>query len=148
MTPVAPARRPTISLQAPPDRPAEKKAAAPPSAPPKAAAPTQPELPMEKGERSYSLPPLELLAEPPEQTRESEQELLERAQQITDKFREFAIAGTVVAIHPGPVVTTFEFKPEAGIKYSRITGMTEDLSLALKAESVRIDRMAGHGGHL
>ncbi len=55
----------------------------------------------------------------------------------------------MVAIHPGPVVTTFEFKPDAGVKYSKITGMTDDLSLALKAESVRIDRMPGRStvGH-
>jgi S-DNA-T family DNA segregation ATPase FtsK/SpoIIIE len=98
---------------------------------------------MERGRRGFSLPPIDLLTPAEPQGRESEKELLERAQQITQKFREFAIEGTVVAIHPGPVVTTFEFKPEAGVKYSKITGMTEDLSLALKAESVRIDRMAG-----
>jgi S-DNA-T family DNA segregation ATPase FtsK/SpoIIIE len=74
---------------------------------------------------------------------EGEQELLDRARLITEKLQEFAVGGSVVAIHPGPVVTTFEFKPEAGVKYSKITGMTEDLSLALRAESVRIDRMAG-----
>jgi S-DNA-T family DNA segregation ATPase FtsK/SpoIIIE len=73
----------------------------------------------------------------------SEQELLERARLITAKLREFSVGGAVVAIHPGPVVTTFEFKPEAGVKYSKITGMNDDLSLALKAESVRIDRMPG-----
>jgi len=89
------------------------------------------------------LPSLELLNEPQEQDSESKQTLLERAERITEKLREFAIEGEVVAIHPGPVVTTFEFKPEAGVKYSRITGMTEDLSLALKAESVRIDRLPG-----
>jgi S-DNA-T family DNA segregation ATPase FtsK/SpoIIIE len=86
---------------------------------------------------------VELPMEPPKQPTESEQELLDRARHITEKFREFSVNGNVVAIHPGPVVTTFEFKPEAGIKYSKITGMTDDLSLALKAESVRIDRMPG-----
>ncbi len=49
----------------------------------------------------------------------------------------------MVAIHPGPVVTTFEYKPEAGVKYSRVTGLVDDLCLALKAESVRIDRLPG-----
>ena len=100
-------------------------------------------LPMEPGKRGYSLPGLDLLQEPEPQAIESEQELLERARQITEKFREFSVDGNVVAIHPGPVVTTFEFKPEAGVKYSKITGMHEDLSLALRAESVRIDRMPG-----
>ncbi len=46
-------------------------------------------------------------------------------------------------INPGPVVTTFEFKPEAGIKYSRIIGLTEDLCLALQAESILIERIPG-----
>ncbi len=41
------------------------------------------------------------------------------------------------------MVTTFEFKPEAGIKYSRVTGLSDDLCLALRAESILIERMAG-----
>jgi S-DNA-T family DNA segregation ATPase FtsK/SpoIIIE len=49
----------------------------------------------------------------------------------------------VLQIHPGPVITTFEFKPDAGIKYSKITSLADDLCLALKAESVRIDRISG-----
>ena len=49
----------------------------------------------------------------------------------------------MVQINPGPVVTTFEFKPEAGIKYSRITGLSDDLCLALQAESILIERMSG-----
>ena len=44
---------------------------------------------------------------------------------------------------PGPVVTTYEFKPDPGVKYSRVTGLVDDLCLALKAESIRIDRMPG-----
>ena len=51
--------------------------------------------------------------------------------------------GNVVQINPGPVVTTFEFKPEAGIKYSRITTLTEDLCLGLQAESILIERIPG-----
>ena len=105
--------------------------------------PRQVDLPIERGARGYTLPPIDLLNEPEEQTSEGEEELLERAGQITAKLREFSLDGTVVAIHPGPVVTTFEFKPEAGVKYSKLTGMTDDLSLALRAESVRIDRMPG-----
>ena len=106
-------------------------------------APSQPSLPIDKPTRGFSLPPVDLLNEPKEQSAESESELLVRAERITSKLAEFAINGQVVAIHPGPVVTTFEYKPEAGVKYSKITGMTEDLSLALRAESVRIDRLAG-----
>ncbi|TDI47001.1 MAG: DNA translocase FtsK [Acidobacteria bacterium] len=123
-----------------PQRAASVTAAPKPTAPER---PRQKKLPLGEGQPHYELPPLELLNEPQEQDSESKQTLLERAERITEKLREFAIEGEVVAIHPGPVVTTFEFKPEAGVKYSRITGMTEDLSLALKAESVRIDRLPG-----
>ena len=49
----------------------------------------------------------------------------------------------MVQIHPGPVVTTYEFKPDAGVKYSKITGLADDLCLAMKAESVLIDRIPG-----
>jgi DNA segregation ATPase FtsK/SpoIIIE, S-DNA-T family len=62
---------------------------------------------------------------------------------LTEKYSEFDVHGQVTQINPGPVVTTFEFKPEAGIKYSRITNLTDDLCLALKAESILIERMAG-----
>jgi len=73
----------------------------------------------------------------------NEDELRQRATQLTDKCREFGVHGKVIQIHPGPVVTTYEFKPEAGVKYSRITNLVDDLCLALKAESVRIDRLPG-----
>ncbi len=66
-----------------------------------------------------------------------------RARAIEEKCLEFDIAGRVTQINPGPVVTTFEFKPEAGIKYSRIIGLTEDLCLALQAESILIERIPG-----
>jgi len=145
-----PARQPSIRLTAPEEPAASTPEPAPPRAdvPPRRRkieppAPTQARLPMDPPRRGYRLPPIDLLNEPTAQMIESERELMERARQITDKLEEFAIHGQVVAIHPGPVVTTFEFKPEAGIKYSKITSMTDDLSLALKAESVRIDRMAG-----
>jgi len=63
-----------------------------------------------------------------------EDELKYRARAIEAKFLEFDVQGTLRRINPGPVVTTFEFKPEAGIKYNRITGLTEDLCLALQAD--------------
>jgi len=158
-----PQRRPTIELAEPPprERDALRPAATPLAAKPaeraprpkdpkekdqrgkKEEPPRQRTLPLDSGSRGYSLPSLDLLNQPEAQSRESEPALLERAQQIMEKLREFSIDGTVVAIHPGPVVTTFEFKPDAGVKYSKITGMTDDLSLAVKAESVRIDRLPG-----
>jgi S-DNA-T family DNA segregation ATPase FtsK/SpoIIIE len=71
--------------------------------------------------------------------------LYEKARTLQAKSGEFGVLGNVVQIHPGPVVTTYEFKPDAGIKYSKIVGLADDLALALEAESIRIDRMSGRG---
>ena len=71
------------------------------------------------------------------------QELKEIASRIKSKLEEFNVRGSVVQINPGPVVTTFEYKPEAGIKYSRITTLNEDLCLGLQAESILIERLPG-----
>jgi S-DNA-T family DNA segregation ATPase FtsK/SpoIIIE len=72
-----------------------------------------------------------------------EDELREEAQVLVEKCAEFDVRGQVVQINPGPMVTTYEFKPEAGIKYSRVTGLADDLCLAMRAESILIERMAG-----
>ncbi|HYW48127.1 MAG TPA: DNA translocase FtsK 4TM domain-containing protein, partial [Bryobacteraceae bacterium] len=92
---------------------------------------------------SYRLPPTALLNEVPGRNPYDEQELKDTALRIKAKFAEFNVLGTVVQINPGPVVTTFEFKPEAGIKYSRIINLTEDLCLGLQAESILIERIPG-----
>ena len=93
--------------------------------------------------RCYRLPPTALLNEAPARNPYDEQELKDIAGRIKTKFEEFNVLGIVVQINPGPVVTTFEFKPEAGIKYSRITTLTEDLCLGLQAESILIERIPG-----
>ncbi len=92
---------------------------------------------------SYKLPPSSLLHRPDEQQSVDEDELKLTAQVLTAKYAEFEVHGQVTQINPGPVVTTFEFKPEAGIKYSRIIGLTDDLCLALRAESILVERMPG-----
>jgi S-DNA-T family DNA segregation ATPase FtsK/SpoIIIE len=71
--------------------------------------------------------------------------LFEKAKTLQTKSGEFGVMGAVVEIHPGPVVTTYEFKPDAGVKYSKIVGLADDLALALEAESIRIDRISGRG---
>ncbi len=91
----------------------------------------------------FKLPPSSLLHRPDEQQAIDADELKLLAQVLTEKYSEFDVHGQVTQINPGPVVTTFEYKPEAGIKYSRITNLTDDLCLALKAESILIERMAG-----
>jgi S-DNA-T family DNA segregation ATPase FtsK/SpoIIIE len=91
----------------------------------------------------YKLPSSSLLQRPDEQQTVDADELKLLAQVLTEKYAEFEVHGQITQINPGPVVTTFEFKPDAGIKYSRITNLTDDLCLALKAESILIERMAG-----
>lgn len=91
----------------------------------------------------FPMPSIDLLQAPGRRADVGEDELLQRASQLTEKCKEFGVHGQVLHIHPGPVVTTYEFKPEAGVKYSRITNLVDDLCLALKAESVRINRLPG-----
>lgn len=92
---------------------------------------------------AYQVPSTALLNEVPARNPFDSIELKEIAARIKSKFEEFNVLGSVVQINPGPVVTTFEFKPEAGVKYSRITTLTEDLCLGLQAESILIERIPG-----
>ncbi len=99
--------------------------------------------PAERRRGDYALPPHALLDAPKTERKIDERELMDGARLLEEKCREFAVEGTVVQIHPGPVVTTFEFKPDAGVKYSKITNLADDLCLAMQAESVLIDRIPG-----
>ena len=115
--PVPPAPAPVLSERHPPDRPKQRT--------------------------EFQTPPTDLLQEPAGRSAYDSQELKEIAARIKSKFQEFNVLGSVVQINPGPVVTTFEFKPEAGVKYSRITTLSEDLCLGLQAESILIERIPG-----
>jgi DNA segregation ATPase FtsK/SpoIIIE, S-DNA-T family len=113
-----------------------------------AVAPTLPlaepeKVPAERRKGAFTLPPNALLDAPRGERKIDERELMEGARLLEDKCREFSVEGTVVQIHPGPVVTTYEFKPDAGVKYSKVTGLADDLCLAMQAESVIIDRIPG-----
>ncbi len=99
--------------------------------------------PAERRKNGYTLPPVTLLDAPKDHRKIDERELMDAARLLEEKCREFDVEGQVVQIHPGPVVTTYEFKPDAGVKYSRITGLADDLCLAMQAESVLIDRIPG-----
>jgi S-DNA-T family DNA segregation ATPase FtsK/SpoIIIE len=124
---------------------APKVNAPPPPAPPLPLPDPEPlsKAPAERRKGDYQLPPLALLDAPRTQRKIDERELMESARLLEEKCREFSVEGAVVQIHPGPVVTTFEFKPDAGVKYSKITSLAEDLCLAMQAESVLIDRIPG-----
>jgi S-DNA-T family DNA segregation ATPase FtsK/SpoIIIE len=91
----------------------------------------------------YQLPSVDLLNEARMRSEQADDELLNMATKLAEKCREFNVTGQIKFICPGPVVTTYEFKPDPGVKYSRVTGLVDDLCLALKAESIRIDRMPG-----
>ena len=91
----------------------------------------------------YQLPELDFLNHPAPRFERADEELLELATHVAEKCREFNVTGRIEHICPGPVVTTYEFKPDPGVKYARVTGLVDDLCLALKAESVRIDRLPG-----
>ena len=104
---------------------------------------TCPKTTMPKIRGTYKLPSSALLHRSDEQQGIDEDELKRLAQVLTEKCAEFEVHGQVTQINPGPVVTTYEFKPEAGVKYSRITSLADDLCLGLRAESILIERMAG-----
>ncbi len=91
----------------------------------------------------YNFPPLTLLDPGKSYEKIDKDELLEKKQRIEEKLGEFRVEGEVKEYHPGPVVTTYEFYPYPGIKVSQVANLTEDLSLALGAESVRVQRMPG-----
>jgi S-DNA-T family DNA segregation ATPase FtsK/SpoIIIE len=96
-----------------------------------------------KSIRGYKLPPSSLLFRSEEQAIVREEALREEAKVLVEKCAEFGVDGTVTQINPGPVVTTFEFRPDAGVKYARVTGLADDLCLAMAAESILIERMPG-----
>ena len=96
-----------------------------------------------KSIKGYKLPPSTLLHASEGQTVVREDALRAEAKVLVEKCAEFGVAGRVEQINPGPVVTTYEFRPDAGVKYSRVTGLADDLCLAMAAESVLIERMPG-----
>ncbi len=96
-----------------------------------------------KSVRGYKLPPSSLLYHSPDQAVVREEALRDEARVLVEKCAEFGVDGQVTQINPGPVVTTFEFRPDAGVKYARVTGLADDLCLAMAAESILIERMAG-----
>ncbi|HEX4020872.1 MAG TPA: DNA translocase FtsK [Acidobacteriaceae bacterium] len=96
-----------------------------------------------KNVHGFRLPPSSLLHRSDDHQIIREDVLREEATTLVEKYAEFDVNGQIVQINPGPVVTTFEFRPDAGVKYSRVTGLSDDLCLAMRAESILIERMAG-----
>jgi S-DNA-T family DNA segregation ATPase FtsK/SpoIIIE len=92
---------------------------------------------------SYDLPKdsfLELAEDAPERDSAA---LIEMSKLITAKCQEFRVRGEVVNIRTGPVITTYEFRLDSGVKISAVQSLSEDLALALRTDSVRIERIPG-----
>ena len=119
---------------------AVKIKAASPSAPKKKSEPQQ-SLPLTLD--GYALPPVSLLEKRAEAGAIDRRALADTGRLIAAKCAEFGVEGEVTEYHPGPVVTTYEFRPAAGIKVNQVMGLSEDLALALSAESIRVERLPG-----
>ncbi len=91
----------------------------------------------------YTYPPITLLDPGKEAEKVDKNELYEKKQIIEEKLLQFRVEGEVREYHPGPIITTYEYYPAPGIKVSQVANLAEDLSLALGAESVRIQRIPG-----
>jgi S-DNA-T family DNA segregation ATPase FtsK/SpoIIIE len=94
-------------------------------------------------EQGPTLPPVNLLNLQEDASPIDEAELIKLGEQITQRCQEFGVEGSIEGISPGPVITVFELQPAPGVKVSQIVNLQNDLALALRAESVRIDRVPG-----
>ncbi|EAJ6452442.1 DNA translocase FtsK [Campylobacter lari] len=89
--------------------------------------------------KDFILPPLDFLSMPKEGKNEiNEEEIDRKIYDLLEKLRRFKIGGDVVRTYTGPVVTTFEFRPAADVKVSKILSLQDDLAMALKAQTIRI----------
>ena len=105
----------------------------------KKGAPVQEAFEFIKADGNYRTPPLSLLDPVPEAGKRQDRETLTmNARLMEKKLKDFGVEGEVVEICPGPVITMYEFSPGPGIKVSRIAGLSDDLSMALQAHSIRI----------
>ena len=114
----------------------------PPSRPRPAPVP-QKELPFVGEIAPGTRPPVNLLQVSDGKSAMDQGELMRLGEAIRSRCAEFGVEGTIEAISPGPVITVFELQPAPGVKVSQVVNLQDDLALALRAESVRIDRMSG-----
>jgi S-DNA-T family DNA segregation ATPase FtsK/SpoIIIE len=87
----------------------------------------------------YQRPDIGIFQKPEGATRTYDRDsLIMNSRILEKKLQDFGVAGRVVTVHPGPVVTMYEFEPASGVKVNRIVSLSDDLALALRALSVRI----------
>lgn len=125
---IAPRPTPPVEVLPPPNVPVKKKSRSIPPPPPST-----------PSEGEYALPTLGLLDNYEQQNHQPNWKKLEEdARVLQEKLSDFGVQGKVVGILPGPVITMYEYAPAPGIKISRIVGLSDDLSMALKATSIRV----------
>lgn len=104
-----------------------------------------PELETTRKIGSYELPSMELLKLPDaSSSRPPREDLLYDSSLIEKKLEDFGVEGKITQVHPGPIVTMYEFEPAPGVKINRIVSLSDDLALALKAQSVRVSPIPGN----
>ena len=102
-----------------------------------AARPARKEPP--QGELEFRLPQISLLDEPSEpETYMTKEELLDASARIEERLSNFGVTGRVTEVHPGPVITRFDYEPGAGITVNQIASRAEDLALGLKVSRIRL----------
>jgi S-DNA-T family DNA segregation ATPase FtsK/SpoIIIE len=91
------------------------------------------------GAESFQLPPVGLLTAPPaSELKRTREELEANAGILKRKLQDFGVEGHIVQASPGPVITSYEFEPAAGVKVSQVVNLSDDLALAMKVAAVRI----------
>jgi S-DNA-T family DNA segregation ATPase FtsK/SpoIIIE len=134
-------------------RPAPQRAAPRAEAPQRAAAPRA-EAPKPKRAakehstfsfgRPFELPDTDLLAEPKQRiTQTDAQTLHAMSRQLEGVLADFGVQGEVLSARPGPVVTLFEFEPAAGVKSSRVIGLSDDIARSMSATAARVAVIPG-----
>ncbi|MCS7215595.1 MAG: DNA translocase FtsK [Thermodesulfovibrio sp.] len=98
---------------------------------------------IEAEKKGFIMPPLSLLKVENLDNNISKEEIINSAHSIEARFEEFGIHGKIKEVHPGPVVTMYEFEPASGIKLSKIITLSDELALSLKAQSIRIYPIPG-----
>ncbi len=91
----------------------------------------------------YTLPSLDLLTVYDPSERPAKEELLANSALLESKLSDFGVEGKITQVHPGPVVTMYEFEPAPGVKINRVVSLADDLALAQKAQSMRVSPIPG-----
>ncbi len=121
------------------EKQAEIKIIAPPPPPAIKPKPKQEAFDFNKPDEKFQLPPIDFLKDPePTRNTPDDENLMMQSKLLEKKLDDFGVKGNVVAITPGPVITTFEYSPAPGVKINKVVNLSDDLALALRAMSIRI----------